>query len=110
MDNQTDIYLKRIDALEKQNKEQEKKLDGAIQVLRQLIPSLFNYETQRRIFELHCNHLKGHQNSTDEYYDSFCSDGGLYATTRQGDSNQERIVELEKIVKDLMKENTKEEK
>ena len=116
-------FLQRIAYLEAQNEEQQKinalqthdiiKLEDKVERIHnfvyQLIPSLFNFETQRKEFERHVDLLFGKLDGTDEYYRSLPSSGGNYATTRQGDLNQARIEQLEKMVQQLLSRNEEEE-
>ena len=88
----------------------EKKFDSMRSVLIQLIPSLFNYDTQTRMFEMHSDLLWNRLDRTDDYYNSLPNSGDTYATTRQGDANQARIVQLEKIVQQLLSRNAEEDR
>ncbi len=83
-------------------------IDIVRNVVYQLLPSLFNYKTQRRILEFHIDMLEG-QRKTEEHYSGLSQTRDIYATTRQGDENEARIEKLEYFVKHLLDENIEED-
>jgi len=110
LETQLEEQEKIITLQENEMKKMNEKLEGVHLVVEQMIPSLFHYHTQRRMFELHHNILNGRMDVTDKYYSSLSCTGGVYATTKQGYANEARIEELEKMVQELMKRNTEEKR
>lgn len=77
----------------------ENKVQGIHQVVYDLLCGLFNQDTQRATLT---NHLKELFPNIDEklsYENPDTSEWSIYPTTRQGDNNERRIIDLEEQVK-----------
>jgi hypothetical protein len=98
------LQASEIMKLKKNVEELQKQTENTQDVVYQLIPSLFNYETQQCAFESHLDKLCGRHDVPDQYYKSLPGSGNTYATTRQGDMNESRIEKLEKIIEEMQKE------
>lgn len=75
---------------------QQKKIDGIEQVVYQLVGGLFNPNTQSDLIDTHLGIMNIHNYKHNDANNN--SKWGIWPTTRQGDSNEERIEKLEKNV------------
>lgn len=125
--NEKKMMLERISYLEDQYEQQKKEneeikkilgdriykleetSDSMRIILCQLMPSLFNYDTQRLAFEMQNDFLFNRLDRRDDYK-SLPNSGLTYAATRQGDDNQSRIEQLEKMVEQLLRRNAEEDR
>ena len=87
----------------KQIRNLEQKLNGVVDTVYQLLGGLYCQRTQGEILSVQTKMLLGKQSCGDEDEEEYTkgdeSKWTIWPTTRQGDSNEKRITELENLVK-----------
>lgn len=94
------LLEKKVEEQDAKIKKLEEKLEGVHQVVYQLVGGLFNQTTQGKTIDAYLSILLPGEQLYKNPFESVEEESKWedWATTRQGDANEERIARLEKIV------------